>query len=60
MAMAGLPGLPVEFGADRERPSLVRQPPQLGEHSRDVLSEAGFERSEIDRLIGDKVVVAGA
>jgi len=25
-----------------------------------VLSEAGFERSEIDRLIGDKVVVAGA
>src|SRR6516164_784146 len=50
-----IPALPVEFGADRERPSLVRQPPQLGEHSRDVLSEAGFERSEIDRLIGDKV-----
>jgi len=60
IAMAGLPGLPVEFGAERERPGLSRQPPSLGEHTSEVLAEAGFEASEIDRLIRDKAVVAGA
>jgi crotonobetainyl-CoA:carnitine CoA-transferase CaiB-like acyl-CoA transferase len=59
IAMAGLPGLPVEFGAERERPELVRQPPGLGEHTREVLAEAGFDGKEIDRLIRDKAVVAG-
>jgi crotonobetainyl-CoA:carnitine CoA-transferase CaiB-like acyl-CoA transferase len=43
----------------RERPGLSRQPPQLGEHSSEVLTEAGFDQGEIDRLIRDKVVVAG-
>ena len=60
IAMAGLPGLPVEFGSERERPGLSRQPPDLGEHTREVLGEAGFERSEIDRLIRDKIVIAGS
>ena len=58
IAMTGLPALPVEFGAERERPGLERQPPSLGEHSGEVLQEAGFDRSEIDRLIRDKVVIA--
>jgi len=58
--MAGLPALPVEFGADRERPGLSRQPPQLGEHTGEVLAESGFDRNEIDRLIKDRIVVAGA
>jgi crotonobetainyl-CoA:carnitine CoA-transferase CaiB-like acyl-CoA transferase len=58
--MTGLPALPVEFGAMRERPGLSRQPPGLGEHSSEVLTEAGFAASEIDRLIRDKVVVAGS
>jgi len=58
--MAGLPALPVEFGTERERPGLSRQPPQLGEHTREVLTEAGFERNEVERLIREKVVVAGA
>jgi crotonobetainyl-CoA:carnitine CoA-transferase CaiB-like acyl-CoA transferase len=60
VAMAGLPALPVEFGAARERPGLSRQPPQLGEHTNEVLTEAGFDRNEIDKLIGGKVVVAGS
>ena len=59
ITMAGLPGLPVEFGSERERPGLIRQPPALGEHTREVLGEAGFEASEIDRLIRDRAVVAG-
>jgi crotonobetainyl-CoA:carnitine CoA-transferase CaiB-like acyl-CoA transferase len=59
ITMAGLPGLPVEFGAERERPGLTRQPPRLGEHTSEVLRQAGFEPSEIERLIRDKAVVAG-
>jgi crotonobetainyl-CoA:carnitine CoA-transferase CaiB-like acyl-CoA transferase len=31
--MAGLPALPIEFGADRRRPGLRRQPPRMGEHN---------------------------
>jgi crotonobetainyl-CoA:carnitine CoA-transferase CaiB-like acyl-CoA transferase len=58
--MAGLPALPVEFGAERERPGLSRQPPRLGEHTNEVLEQAGFERGEIDELIRNKVVVAGS
>ena len=30
---ARLPALPIEFGADRQRPGLVRQPPRVGEHN---------------------------
>jgi crotonobetainyl-CoA:carnitine CoA-transferase CaiB-like acyl-CoA transferase len=58
--MAGLPALPVEFGADRERAGLLRQPPHLGEHTKEVLTEAGFDRNEIDRLVREKIVVAGS
>jgi crotonobetainyl-CoA:carnitine CoA-transferase CaiB-like acyl-CoA transferase len=42
--MAGLPALPIEFGADRRRPGLRRQPPRMGEHNAELLSEAGFCR----------------
>jgi len=34
-------------------PARIRRPaPQLGEHSREVLSEAGFSTAEIDALVG--------
>src|SRR6185312_13739557 len=48
--VAGLPALPVEFGPDRQRPGLRRQPPRLGEHSAEVLGEAGFTAAEIAAL----------
>jgi crotonobetainyl-CoA:carnitine CoA-transferase CaiB-like acyl-CoA transferase len=45
--VAGLPALPVEFGADRQRPGIRRQPPRMGEHNAEVLGEAGFSAAEI-------------
>ena len=48
--LAGLPALPVEFGTDRRRPGLRRQPPRMGEHNAEVLGEAGFSAAEIAGL----------
>jgi crotonobetainyl-CoA:carnitine CoA-transferase CaiB-like acyl-CoA transferase len=47
---AGLPALPIEFGLDRRRPGITRQPPRMGEHNAEVLNEAGFSAAEIARL----------
>lgn len=41
---------PVNFRG--KRPDLRGAPPLLGEHSRDVLAEIGYDDTEIDRLIG--------
>jgi crotonobetainyl-CoA:carnitine CoA-transferase CaiB-like acyl-CoA transferase len=54
----GLPALPIEFGPDRNRPGIRRQPPRMGEHSRDVLTEAGYTATEVDRLLASGAVVA--
>src|SRR5215475_9298298 len=53
---AGLPALPVEFGADRQRPALSRQPPRMGEHNAEVLLEAGFAGDEIAVLVDSGVI----
>lgn len=45
-----LPGLPLEFGAARERMGLRRQPPAAGQHNREVLTEFGFTAREIEHL----------
>jgi|SRR5580693_2157454 crotonobetainyl-CoA:carnitine CoA-transferase CaiB-like acyl-CoA transferase len=55
---AGLPALPVEFGTDRHRPGLQRQPPRIGERNTEVLSEAGFTAAEIAGLAQAGVVAA--
>jgi len=47
---ARLPALPIEFGADRRRPGIRRQPPRVGEHNAEVLAEAGFTAEEITSL----------
>ncbi len=39
--------------------TLRRPPPKLGEHTSDVLREAGLDQTEIDALIAAKVVVQG-
>jgi crotonobetainyl-CoA:carnitine CoA-transferase CaiB-like acyl-CoA transferase len=53
----GLPTLPVEFGAERARPTLIRQPPRMGEHSAVVLVEAGFSADEVAELAQTGVIV---
>ncbi len=55
---AGLPALPVEFGLDRRRPGIQRQPPRMGEHNAELLSEAGFSAAEIARLVAAGVIAA--
>jgi crotonobetainyl-CoA:carnitine CoA-transferase CaiB-like acyl-CoA transferase len=52
-----LPALPLEFGGERERVALVRQPPTIGQHNREVLAEAGFASDRIDALYSAGVVV---
>jgi crotonobetainyl-CoA:carnitine CoA-transferase CaiB-like acyl-CoA transferase len=38
---------------------LDRAPPTVGQHSVEILEEVGFDRAEIDRLVGEGVVVKG-
>jgi crotonobetainyl-CoA:carnitine CoA-transferase CaiB-like acyl-CoA transferase len=52
----GMPALPIQFGG-AQRPGLSRQPPRMGEHSREVLGEAGFSEAEIAALADAKVIV---
>ena len=49
-------GCPVHFSATPTR--VVRPAPLLGEHTREVLQECGYDESEIDALIADGVVEA--
>jgi crotonobetainyl-CoA:carnitine CoA-transferase CaiB-like acyl-CoA transferase len=56
--IAGLPALPVEFGTDRQRPGIRRQPPRMGEHNAEVLGEAGFSTAEIAGLEATGVIAA--
>ncbi len=43
-----LPRLPVEIG--EHQLALRRQPPEIGEHTREVLSEIGYDATQIDTL----------
>jgi crotonobetainyl-CoA:carnitine CoA-transferase CaiB-like acyl-CoA transferase len=49
MGKLNFPGVPVSF--DGERPG-IRIPPRLGEHTREVLAEAGLAPATIDRMAG--------
>ena len=54
----GIPALPMEFGDARERPGLERQPPRIGEHTGEILQEAGLYRDEVERLQTNGIVRA--
>ena len=54
---AKLPGLPVELG-DHDL-GLRRPPPSVGEHTREVLAEAGLDEREIAELERRGVIVSG-
>lgn len=49
-----LPALPIEI--DGHTPALRLQPPQLGEHTADVLRELGVGESDLARLISTGIV----
>ena len=51
------PGFAIRFS--KTPSSVERGAPLAGEHSRDVLREAGYQEAEIDRLIAAGVVTAG-
>ena len=55
-ARTRLPRLPVEL--DGRRPGLRRQPPRLGEHTREILADLGLGAAEIADLERRAVVVA--
>jgi crotonobetainyl-CoA:carnitine CoA-transferase CaiB-like acyl-CoA transferase len=50
-------GPPIRF---RRTPSSVKRPPLLGEHSRDILKEVGYDDSKIDGLYRDGVIAQNA
>ena len=51
------PGFPIRFS---KTPSKVeRGAPLAGEHTRDVLGEAGYDEATIDRLEKAGVIAAG-
>src|SRR5574341_207581 len=50
-----LPALP--FESNEFEFSVSRQPPRLGEHTREILQELGISGADIDRLAKDKVVM---
>lgn len=47
---------PVRY--DGKAPALRRLPPALGEHTREVLAEAGYSAGEIDQLLAEGVALA--
>ena len=49
-------GLPVKFSATPGR--VARAAPLLGQHTRDVLTETGYEEAEIERLIAERAAIA--
>jgi crotonobetainyl-CoA:carnitine CoA-transferase CaiB-like acyl-CoA transferase len=50
-----LPRLPIELGG--ARPGLYREAPRLGEHTREILAEAGFAAEEIAALERQGVIL---
>ncbi len=54
---AKLPALPIEFGLDRARPGIRMQSPLMGQHTTEVLMEAGFSPASIAGLFDTGVVV---
>ncbi len=53
---ARLPGLPLEMAGERFGVRL--DVPRAGEHTREVLAEAGYSADEIDALLADGVITA--
>jgi crotonobetainyl-CoA:carnitine CoA-transferase CaiB-like acyl-CoA transferase len=55
-AHAGLPSLPVKLGGRRLGVRL--QPPKVGQHTREILTECGIDEAQINALERAGVIVA--
>lgn len=55
-ARARIPGIPLDMGG--RKPQVRQQPPEMGEHTRAVLADAGYSAREVEELIAARVVVA--
>ena len=55
----GADSVGVPFALDGERPPYRSPPPLLGEHSAEVLAEAGYSPEEVAALVADGVVADG-
>ncbi len=51
-SLAGKTTVAPPFSVDGERPAYAAPPPRVGEHSAEILAEAGFTDDEIARLQG--------
>jgi crotonobetainyl-CoA:carnitine CoA-transferase CaiB-like acyl-CoA transferase len=51
-----LAAAPAQF--DDELPAIRRAGPDIGEHSREILAELGYEKDDVDQLVGKGIVVA--
>ena len=56
--LAGRETVAPPLSMDGERVSFASPPPLLGEHSQEVLAEAGYSEEEIAALVADGVVGA--
>ena len=56
--IGNLPKMP--FNSSDYDFGIRKPPPGLGEHTQEVLVEAGFSQIEIDALISGNVVLSGA
>lgn len=48
--LVSIPALPLEFGDDRERLGLDRQPPRVGEHTDEIMRAADYSEGEVASL----------
>ena len=57
-SLARLPALPLEYGG--ERSALRKDPPRIGEQSREVLAAYGWTEEEIEALVRDGIVAVAS
>ena len=55
--LAGFPTVGLPFSADGDRVAYRSQPPRLGEHSAEILAEAGYSDAAISELAATGVTM---
>jgi crotonobetainyl-CoA:carnitine CoA-transferase CaiB-like acyl-CoA transferase len=58
-ALGGRTTIAPPFAVSGVRPRYETPPPRLGEHSAEILAEAGYGEAEIDELVAQRVVETG-
>ena len=53
---AGLPAPPIEFGEERKRPNVIKQPPKVGEHNIEILRGLGLSENDISDLMDRRII----